>query len=104
MRVNKLIEQILTTDMQSRDSDRRLMLIVWHKLGLVLTPEQRELFMILPSTETIRRVRQKLQETGKYPAQAHVKHERYMKYLVMQQNIPQAKPERVESLIQERLI
>lgn len=67
---NQTVARILATDYASRNDDKRLILKVWQELGLVLTLEQHELFMSkrIPSPETIRRTRQKLQEEGKFKA------------------------------------
>lgn len=103
MKTTNLIEQVLREHNAARSSDRILQLRVWHELGLILTPEQRAKFMEMPSSETIRRVRQKLQEDGKYLAAEPVRKTRYHKSLVMQQNAPTATPERIEA-IQEKLL
>jgi Spy/CpxP family protein refolding chaperone len=101
MRVNILVERILADHEQARNSDKYLQLVVWHKMGLVLTPEQRAKFMDMPSAETIRRIRQKLQEHGKYKAADKISNERQWKALVMQQNVPTASSERVEGILRK---
>lgn len=98
--ITSLIEQVLAVKPITRSSDKHLILAVWHLLGLHLTEDQRATFMGLPSSETIRRVRQKLQEQGKFPPVEKVGRERRTRSLQVQQSIPQASPERVEKLVQ----
>ena len=75
---NKLVEQCLATDKRCRQDDKWLILQVWRRTGLSLTPDQERIFLSkkLPSTETIRRTRQKLQEEGKYLAPKEVQEAR----------------------------
>lgn len=103
MKITTRVEQILRDYPQTRSSDKELMIYFFHFSGLVLTPEQREKFRNLPSTESVRRVRQKIQEGGKYPATEKVKEERAFKSLQMQQIAPKATPEYIEETIEQRL-
>ena len=104
MRVAHLVEQSLKNNIQSRSSDKVLLLQVWHSLGLDLTPRQVERFLEIPSPETIGRVRRKLQESGKYLPTEEVKKARRIIELQVQQNAPSAKPERLEKLMQGELL
>jgi hypothetical protein len=104
MNVTRLVRQALKDNPQARNSDRVLLIQVWHTLGLNLTPDQIRKFLDIPSAETIRRVRQKLQENGEYVATGNIKQARDHKSYVIQQNAPSAKPERLETLMQETLI
>lgn len=65
---HKTVEDILKAYPDTRGNDKLLILKVWEDYNLILTPYQRQKFMSkeLPSTETIRRTRQKLQECGRY--------------------------------------
>lgn len=65
---NKQVERILSQYPETRGNDRLLILRVWETLGLGFSQSQRKLFLSarVPSPETIRRTRQKLQEAGKY--------------------------------------
>jgi hypothetical protein len=98
MRVTNLVEQILRDNEKTRNSDKLLLLEIWTRLGFELTDAQRSKFIDMPSSETIRRIRQKIQEGGKYPATERIRSERYHKSLVMQQNAPSAKPKRIEEI------
>ena len=63
MKVYDLVKQILEDHPQTRNSDKALHFTVWNKLGLIknraITYED---YKEAPSTETIRRSRQKIQE------------------------------------------
>lgn len=58
------VREILLEKPETRDSDRKLMLEAWDRGGLHLTDKQRQLFMKLPSAESLTRARRKLQENG----------------------------------------
>lgn len=100
-RVTDKVETLLKTNEAMRSDDRLLILTVWELCGFYLTPEQREKFWSLPSAESIRRVRQKLQENGNYPAKDSVKKQRKWKSMVMQQVSPKAKPLDMEKYLRE---
>lgn len=59
-----LIKKLLTNDPELRDSDKKLIWEVWDQLNLTdsFVYISRLNFMKAPSTETIRRCRQKIQE------------------------------------------
>lgn len=94
------IKAILSASEAARNSDTALWLIYAQKSGLNLSSEQVEVFKNMPSPETIRRTRQKIQEEGHYLPSATVGRERKLRSYVMRQNIPGAKPEKVEKIIQ----
>lgn len=102
MRASVIIENMLRDYPATRDSDRELYLKVWEQYGFILSDAQRAKFRDLPSSETIRRVRQKLQEQGLYKAQERIRRHRKFKGLEVQQKMPQTKPERVEPLLENR--
>jgi len=104
MRVTPLVESALRTNEQARNSDKVLLIQIWHELGFELTIPQQKKFLELPSPETIRRVRQKIQESGKYPATERVRDTRHLMDMQIQQNAPTAKPERLEDLVQGSLL
>jgi hypothetical protein len=87
MTIKQQVENILRASRQARNSDSELQIIYMQKAGMNLTPEQVETFKSLPSMETIRRIRQKLQEEGKYPADSEVEQARYNKFVDTKQNI-----------------
>ncbi len=66
--VKPIVEEVLNDYPETRNSDKTLILAVWEKYGLILNEEQRQIFNKLPSTESIRRTRQKFQEENKYKA------------------------------------
>lgn len=102
MNVTKTVESILREHKQARNSDKALMAYYMQLSGMNLTKEQLMIFKDMPSMETIRRVRQKLQEDGKYPADATVATERQHKANVIQQTMPKSKPEDVEKSLEAR--
>lgn len=102
MTTTQLIENILRERTQTRSDDKMLILAVWDQLGLKLTREQIEIFYDLPSTETIRRVRQKFQEDGKYLASDKVQQYREAKSQEMQQVAPIATPQTLQNVIEQR--
>ena len=61
------IEEILEKYKETRDSDKKLLLAVWHFQGFLLTPEQKKIFYEkCLVAETITRKRRDLQASGKY--------------------------------------
>lgn len=104
MKVTSYVKQALASNKQARNSDKILLLQVWHSLGLDLTPAQTAKFLELPTPETIRRVRQKLQESGLYPADDTITDARNFMGLQAQQSVPSASIERLETLIQGELV
>lgn len=69
-----------------------------------LSPEQMERFRKMTSLETLRRVRQKIQESGKYPATDVVKKERHWKSMQMQQQAPTFKADGLERTLNGQVI
>lgn len=79
--VQKLVEQALQTWEETRDSDRKLMLAVWYLQDPEYESNFRKFFLDeAASPETIRRMRQKLQEQGKYLASKKVEDARFEKF------------------------
>ena len=74
--IQNLVRSVLRDNKQTRNSDRLLMLKVWETQGLHLTDEQKHTFMKCASSESIRRVRQKIQEAGIYQSYEPVKQAR----------------------------
>lgn len=87
MTIKQRVENILRASRMARNSDTELQIIYMQKSGMNLSQEQQQKFRELPSMETIRRIRQKLQEEGKYPADAEVEEARYQKFKELKQNI-----------------
>lgn len=65
---NKAVERMLQLHPDTRGDDRKLIMRVWEMYNFGFSEQQRKLFLghRLPSTETIRRTRQKLQQEGRY--------------------------------------
>lgn len=103
MRVSETIENVLGSNIEARSNDKILMLAVGERYGLILNEHQRQTFMKMPSFETIRRVRQKLQENGLYKASDEVRRQRKFKGIRNQQMMPQSKPEKIEGLVNNKL-
>lgn len=99
--ISSVVQNLLRDNAKMRNNDRLLILTVWENYGFKLTDEQRQKFWDLPSAETIRRIRQKLQEKGDYPADASVARVRRHRSMVMQQNMPTSKPERIQQLMSD---
>lgn len=101
MIVSKIVEDTLREKPYTRNSDKELLLHVWSHLGLELTAEQRSKFRDMPSTETVRRIRQKLQEGGKYPADQAVRKVRQFESQQMQQIAPIATPKYISQTLEQ---
>jgi hypothetical protein len=97
MTTTQRIEAILEHSRQARNSDIELWLIYAQKSGMNLTQHQIEVLRGMPTFETIRRTRQKIQEQGKYPADELVREERYTKFKKMKGTIgiKDADPEKI---------
>jgi len=104
MTITQQVENILRYAPATRNSDKELMIVYMQKFGMELTDRQVELFKKMPAFETIRRVRQKLQEVGSYQAVDEVKREREFKAMQMQQITPGATPEYVDRTLDGRVI
>lgn len=83
LKISEQVENILRVSHAARNSDRELLILYMAKFGMGLTKEQEDKFRKMPSTETIRRTRQALQEQGKYPADKEVDEARFQKYRKM---------------------
>jgi hypothetical protein len=100
MRANVIIEGVLRDHPDSRSSDKELYILVWEQFGFFMSESQKAKFRELPSSETIRRVRQKLQEEGKYTAAERVRRHRNRKSQEVQQRMPTTKSDKVEPLLE----
>lgn len=93
MKISERVENILRASTKARNSDKELLVIYMQKSGMELNPKQIEIFKSMPSMETIRRIRQKLQEQGKYPADSVVEEARYQKFVKVKYGINHEEPE-----------
>lgn len=64
----------------TRSSDKELLIVYMQKAGMDLTPSQIAMYRELPSMESIRRIRQKIQENGELLATPEVEKARFEKY------------------------
>lgn len=93
MKISDRVENILKVSHGARNSDRELLIIYMQKFGVNLSETQMAKIREMPSFETIRRIRQKLQEEGKYPASKEVDEARFKKHQRMRHNIGYESPE-----------
>lgn len=101
MRASIAVENALIRNPKARDSDKVLFLEVWEMMGFYLSDIQKAKFMNLPSTETIHRIRRKLQQQGKWEASSNVSNSRRLKSLIVQQNMPKASINTAERVLEE---
>lgn len=101
MRLTPIIEDILRNNPKARDSDSELNIQVLLRMGVYLSDSQIDKLREI-NFESIRRTRQKLQQQGKYLPSERVARQRRLKSMIIQQNAPTAKPERVEYLINDQ--
>ena len=99
IKASKLVEHILSQSREARNSDKVLIIKVMAFYGIYLDEAQQARFKKMPSTETFRRIRQKIQESGKYPADQEVGKERRYKGYRMQQYGKDLKPDTIERII-----
>ena len=73
------VENKLRDYPNTRSNDKLLTLMIWEDKGLVLDQAQRELFLSrqIPKLESVTRARRKLQEEGKYKANAPTEQGRF---------------------------
>ena len=82
-----IIKDILEAYPEARDNDKLLILLVWHRQGIVIPKEIRDKILIEGySPETITRFRRKLRETGKVQGSETVEQARYDKFASIRGN------------------
>lgn len=101
MRTHIIVENVLARNEKARNSDKILFLAVWEEMGFYLSDTQKQRFLSLPSSESITRVRRKLQEQGRYPATERIKKSRELKSMIVQQNMPTASVRTAERVLEE---
>ena len=89
--LDKLVEEVLSSAPQTRASDALLVLEVWRRLGLELTPDQVQMALSLPSSETITRCSRKFQSSGWYKADPETRAHRKIKQMRYRQSFRQEK-------------
>jgi len=81
---HKLVEQALSTWEETRNSDKKLMLAVWHLQNPDYLDDFKTFFKEKAiSPETITRCRRKFQEDGLYSSSKSVDQERFNKFSMM---------------------
>lgn len=99
--ITMIVERVLSNSENARNSDKELIIEVLEQLGMDFT--ERELHIIRSvNFESIRRMRQKLNEQGKYLPRPEVARQRRLKSMIVQQNAPQAKPEYLNKLVDDQ--
>lgn len=101
MQLTKIVENKLRYNRMARNSDKELYLDIMEHYGLMLTPKQKEIFRDMPSLESVRRLRQKFQEQGEYPADQKVARTRSFKAMRMEQTAPTFKPNHMENVLED---
>lgn len=104
MTTSERVLAILKAAKQTRNSDKELWIIYAQKSGVGLSPEQIEKVRDMPEFETLRRVRQKIQQDGKYEADPEIKKERSHKAMIMQQTSPILSAEQMETTLKYRVL
>ncbi len=99
--ISKQVKDILAVHVHARNSDKELQLLYLERLGMQLSERQKDLFRKAPSMETIRRVRQKIQQAGLYKATERVAQYRRIKSYAVQQNMPQSNAEYTGKLFED---
>ncbi len=94
----KIVNGLLMKYQNCRDSDSDLMIGVLQVAGANLTPKQREVIRGI-NFESIRRLRQRLQEQGKYPASPEVAAQRKQKAELIKNAVPYGNEELLQKLI-----
>lgn len=102
MNISERVENILKVSRDARNSDKELLIIYMQKAGMDLSQKQRNIFRDMPSSETIRRIRQKFQEQGKYKADKAVDEARFNKYRKVRYNIAGSNQVDAEELLEQR--
>lgn len=87
MNITQRVQAILGASKAARNSDKELLLIYMQKAGMGLSDAQVRVFREMPSPETIRRTRQKIQEAGDFPADKEVDEARFQKFKHVRESI-----------------
>lgn len=104
MTITQRVQSILEFSKAARNDDKELWLIYAQKSGVDLTPLQIQKIKNMPSFETLRRVRQKIQQVGRYKAAPEVEAARKYKSVMTRRTIPFMQPDEVERTIDGRVV
>ena len=86
-------------EVHPRNSDKALIVRVWEQQGFHLNLWQTQQFFRSASPETVRRIRQKVQEKGLYPADENVQKERRYRSYRVQQVVTRATAKYIEQVL-----
>lgn len=98
--MKSLVEKALQNYPETRDNDRKLMLVVWWYQNKEYNKNFKEFFLhdaIHP--ETIRRTRAKFQQEGKYPASKEVDEAKFNKFQQVKRDIVHAHAEETQQIL-----
>lgn len=104
MTISQQVRSILEHVPLTRSSDKELLVTYMQKSGMALTPKQIEIFKDMPSTETLRRIRQKIQEGGEFLATKEVEEARFNKYKQTKGSIGVANEAQTEELLDGTIV
>lgn len=96
MNTAQRIRNILSASQKARNSDFELWLIYAQKSGVRLSQFQIDKLKEMPSFETIRRTRQKIQQEGELRADPHIEEVRYRKFQSVRGSVGASQPEDIE--------
>lgn len=99
--VDKLVKKVLEESERARSSDKILLVGVLQERGMRLSQVQLAIFMSV-NMESVTRARRKYQEKGMYPPTKEVARQRRLKSMIIQQNMPTAKPGKIINLIEDQ--
>lgn len=103
MTITQRVTNIMKVSHQARNSDKELWIIYAQKSGLDLTAQQLDVLRAMPEFETIRRVRQKIQQDGMYEADPSIKAERKEKAELIRGAVPYNNSELLAELINKEV-
>lgn len=104
MTITEQVRRILADEVSTRNSDTALYIEYLQRNGMGLSLSQREKLWNLAAPETIRRVRQKLQEKGMYLADEKVRRGRSHKSMVMSQAAPAYNAQNIERTLHRTIL
>lgn len=102
MNTTQRVRSILNASRKARNSDKELYLIYMQKSGVNLSQHQIEKIREMPNFESIRRIRQKIQEAGELRADKETEDRRFEKYRQTRGEIGISSPESAEELLNRR--
>lgn len=102
MTTTEIIENILKQNHLARSDDKALLLAYWESQGLTLDYYQRAAFMKMKMPESVRRIRQKIQEKGLYRPEPKAYEKRQYRGEVIRSEIARRDASGTEELFEEK--